>query len=122
MPCDGSCLPYWARWQARRVEVRPWARVRLTERYGGAAVRLLSIGRGWASVLALVGGEERVHVYRPTDIVWSSAVLLPGCAGVVVELDGRKHRCDVLEVGEARVWRWVARAVEVGATVEGLTG
>ena len=114
-----ACAPFWARWKARQVDVRPWASLRLSAQYGHRPVQLLSVGRGWVSVRVEYPTGPRCELYRPGDIDWTEARLHGSCTGVVVELDGREHRCVVLEVGEARVWQWVARAVEVNACVEG---
>jgi hypothetical protein len=111
--------PLWARWRVRAVPVQPWARVGLDGRDGPIPARLLSIGRGWVSVEVDTPQGARCEVWPPELVRWSEARLLPECSGVSVEVGGRVHRCG-LEAGEARVWAWVRRAVEVGGTVEGL--
>lgn len=119
MADDGPLVPLWARWRVRRVEVVPWASVRLQGRDGPTPGRLLSIGRGWVSVEVDTHKGPQCQVWPPELVRWSEARLLPECSGVSVEVGGRVHRCG-LEAGEARVWAWVRRAVEVGGTVEGL--
>ena len=117
---DGPSVPAWARWRARRVQVRPWASVTLQGAHGPCFADILSIGRGWVSVRVLVSMGYQCQVWRPADVEWQTAELMSGCRGIRVELpSGEVHELR-RDRGEAVLWRWVARAVEVGATVEGL--
>ena len=115
-----ASIPAWARLTHTRAETIPWATVATSESYGRQIVRVLSIGRGWVSVVAETYTGPQTQVWQPSDLSWESARLMPGCLGVVVELDGATHQCHVAEVGEARVWQWVRRAVEVEASVSGV--
>lgn len=115
----GDSRPLWARWRVRGVQVLPWASVRVDGKDGPVPARLLSIGRGWVSVEVDTPRGPQVQVWPPELVRWAEARLVPECTGVTVEVDGRVHRCG-LEHGEARVWVWVARALEVGGEVEGL--
>ena len=115
-----AATPAWARLKVRTVAPVPWATVQTAYRYGAQIVRVLSIGRGWVSVVAEAARGPQAQVWRPTDLCWGTARLLPGCTGIVVELGEATHRCVVAEVGEPRVWQWVERAIEVEAGVEGV--
>lgn len=116
-----DAAPYWARWKARQVEVRPWASLRLSAQYGHRPVQLLSVGRGWVSVRVEYPTGPRCEVYRPGDLDWSEARVMGGCTGVQVETaEGAVHELNIRASGEGRLWQWVRRAVQTGASVEGL--
>ena len=113
--------PFWARWKASRLEARPFALVILR---GAEGVRtrahITGIGRGWVSVLVRRQESIRCEVWPPSCVAWDHAELFELCRGVEIETEEATHRAEVDDVGEARIWRWIARAVEVGATVEPL--
>jgi hypothetical protein len=119
---DGPSVPLWARWGARAVPQVPWAHVRLRGADGVYLADLLGIGRGWVSVRVLVSMGYQCQVWRPADVEWETAELMTGCRGIRVELPSGEVHELARDRGEAVLWRWVARAVEVGATVDALTG
>ena len=111
--------PFWARWQATRTDASPWATVTLRGAHGPVSARLMSIGRGWLSVLH----QNRAEVWPPAQVDWARSSLLPSCLGIEVELvDGTVHELAREAAGDARIWSWVRRACQVGATVEGKVG
>ena len=117
-----AATPAWARFRVRTVAPVPWATVQTAYRYGAQIVRVLSIGRGWVSVVAETARGPQAQVWAPCDLLWDTARLLPGCLGVEVTYRGKTHRRMVAELagGEAELWARIARAVAVHAEVEGV--
>ena len=78
--------PYWARWQAKRVDASPWATVTLRGAHGPVSARLMSIGRGWLSVLhqnrAEVWPPARVDGGGPSSISCHHFAIIHGSRGI----------------------------------------
>ena len=113
--------PSWAQWRTRSTVVRAWARIPVVWGKTEHIAEVLSIGFGWVSVRAEQKGEPKCALFRSEHVKWTEAELLPECIGIEVTKDGQTHRLLRSEKGDRAIGRWVARAVEIGASVEGLT-
>ncbi len=111
-------LPIWAQWKVRRRPAQAFASVRLQSGDGPLLAGLLAIGRGWVSVRVRRGDCEQCEVWRPDQVDWTDAQLHEKCRGIVVTIQGKTHAALLENKAKAEIWKWIDRAVAVGASVD----